>query len=285
LAHQIQRRKELSRKRLRWRAFWQSVGAEAELHDRYPMMIDGEMGLVMRTIGVLGGIGPQATLDFETRVHDEARRRMKPHLNEGYPPMVTVYLRHAPVLLDDDGRPRQPLALDPRVLDAAARLGTWADLIAIPSNTPHLFLKEIARASGCEVMSIVDVTVDELQRREIERVGLVGLGIPRVYEERFRLERIEIVVAPEPVRDRLDDAILRLMEGRTVERHHEAARAAISSVRDAGAAVTVLGCTEIPLLLGLEAERDDLVNPAQLLARAVVRHAVECERPDSPSRG
>ena len=124
-------------------------------------------------------------------------------------------------------------------------------------------------------MSIVDVTVDELQRLEIERVGLVGLGIPRVYEERFQLERIEVVVAPEPVRDRLDDAILRLMEGRTIEAHREAARAAVSSVRDAGAAVTVLGCTEIPLLLGPEAERDDLVNPAQFLARAVVRRAVE----------
>jgi aspartate racemase len=228
----------------------------------------------MRTIGVLGGIGPQATMDFEMRVHAEARRLLRPHLNAGYPPMVTAYLRHAPVLLDDDGRPRQPLALDPRVLDAAARLGAWVDLIAIPSNTPHLFLEEIGRASGCEVMSIVDLTVDELQRREIERVGLVGLGIPRVYEERFQLERIEPVVAPEPVRDRLDDAILRLMEGRTIEAHREAARAAISSVRDAGAAVIVLGCTEIPLLLGPEAEREDLVNPAQLLARAVVRRAV-----------
>ena len=56
----------------------------------------------MRTIGVLGGIGPQATMDFETRVHAEARCLLKPHLNEGYPPMVTVYLRHAPVLLGDD---------------------------------------------------------------------------------------------------------------------------------------------------------------------------------------
>ncbi len=229
----------------------------------------------MRMIGVLGGIGPQATMDFETRVHAEARRLLKPRFNEGYPPMVTVYLRHAPVLVGDGGRPRQPLVLDPRVLDAAARLGAWADLIAIPSNTPHLFLEEIGRAAGCEVASIVDVTVDELQHREIERVGLVGLGIPRVYEERFRLERIEVVVAPEPVRDRLDDAILRLMEGLAVERHHEAARAAIASVRDAGAAVTVLGCTEIPLLLGPEAEQDDLVNPAQLLAREVVRRAVE----------
>jgi aspartate racemase len=229
----------------------------------------------MRTIGVLGGIGPQATMDFERRVHDEARRRRPPYLNEGYPPMVTVYLRHAPVLLDDDGRPRKPLALDPRVLEAATRLGEWADLLAIPSNTPHLFLQEIRRASSGEVVSIVDVTVEELRQHAVTRVGLVGLGVPQVYEERLRSESIEVIVAPEPVREQLDDAILRLMEGRTTGVQREAARTAVRSVRAAGAPVTILGCTEIPLLLGPEAEREDLVNPGQLLARTVVRRAME----------
>ena len=49
----------------------------------------------MLTIGVLGGFGPQATTEFENRVHEEARLVLPPHFDRGYPPMVTVHLRHA----------------------------------------------------------------------------------------------------------------------------------------------------------------------------------------------
>ena len=45
----------------------------------------------MQTIGVLGGLGPQATMDFERRVHAVAQRLIAPHLNSGYPPMVVYY--------------------------------------------------------------------------------------------------------------------------------------------------------------------------------------------------
>ena len=42
----------------------------------------------MKTIGVLGGLGPQATVDFEVRVHREAQRWIPPRMNGGYPPMI-----------------------------------------------------------------------------------------------------------------------------------------------------------------------------------------------------
>jgi len=229
----------------------------------------------MRTIGVLGGIGPQATLDFEARVHEVSRRVLPPRLNEGYPPMVTVYLRHAPVLQQPDGTPSEPLTLDPRLLEAAERLGRWADLIVIVSNTPHLFLDRIREAARSEVLSIVDVTVDEVGRRADPPLGLLGLGIPEVYRERLEHEHDEIVVAPPEMRDRLDDAILRLMEGRETAEHVNAAREALAFVRERGARTIVLGCTEIPLLLGeSESSADDLVNPAALLAREAVLRAI-----------
>ncbi len=229
----------------------------------------------MRTIGVLGGIGPQATMDFEARIHAVSQRLIPQNTNFGYPPLVSVYLRHAPVEIDETGRPSSPLTLDPRILDAARRLGQWADLLAIPSNTPHFFLEELAEAANCEVLSIVEVTVAELRRRAVASVGLLGLGVPRVYTERFEREGFEIRTASEQQRYELDEAILRLMEGRNDESHRAAARAAVEAVRATGVPATVLGCTEIPLVLGPDADAPDLVNPGQLLAEAAVRRAIE----------
>ena len=229
----------------------------------------------MRTIGILGGIGPQATIDFEARLHTAAQAILPQHVNEGYPPMVTVYLRHAPVLVNERGMPSAPLTLDPRVLDAAERLGQWADLLICPSNTPHFFVDEIEAASGCEMLSIVDVAVAELRRRAVQRVGLTGLGVPKVYSQRLAAEGFEVVVAGDAEIEGLDGAILRLTEGRTTAAHRAAAQAAVDAVRAQGVEATILGCTEIPLLLGDSVDAKDLVNPAQLLAEAAIRRATE----------
>ena len=188
--------------------------------------------------------------------------------------MITVYLRHAPVLIES-GRSVEPLTLDPRVLESARRLGEWADLLAIPSNTPHLFLDEIRQASGCEIVSIVDATMAELERRGTQPVGLLGLGLPQVYTERFARAELETTTAPEELRARLDAAIVRVMEGSETPDDRRVANGAVDHLRNAGAAVVVLGCTEIPLLLGERAGAADLVNPGQLLAEAVVRRAIE----------
>ena len=232
-------------------------------------------GPAMRTIGILGGIGPQATMDFEARIHRVAQQQLSQHGNAGYPPMVTVYMRHPPVLVDSAAIPVTPLVLDERLLDSARRLGEWADLIVIPSNTPHFFLGPIREAAGVTIISMIDVTVDALHSRGAKVVGLVGLGIPQIYIDRLAAEGLRVITASQPARDDLDHAIIRLMEGAETDADRNASREAVEQVRSAGAPLTVLGCTEIPLLLGEAAEADDLINPAQLLAEAAVRFALD----------
>ena len=56
----------------------------------------------MKTIGVLGGLGPQATMDFEARVHRVAQRLIPQDGNQGYPPLVVCYFRQPPVILPAD---------------------------------------------------------------------------------------------------------------------------------------------------------------------------------------
>ena len=231
----------------------------------------------MKTIGILGGMGPQATIDFEARLHRESQRLLPQKGNEGYPPVVTVYVRHAPVRVKEDSTPSHPLTLDPRLLDAVRRLGEWADLIASPCNTPHFFLKEISEAAGCEMVSLIDATLPAIDREK--KLGLLGLGIPKVWSERLDREGISYVTADEAQRAALDAAIIRLMEGADGEAERRAALDAVRGLRAAGAGQILLGCTEIPLLLGDEAKAKDLVNPSDCLAAAVVRRAV------GPGRG
>src|SRR5919199_482319 len=108
----------------------------------------------MQTIGVLGGLGPQATMDFEARVHAVSQRLILQHANGGYPPMVVYYYRQGPFLLNEDGSPVLPLPPDPRPLGAARRLGALADFLVIAANGPHVIRDAIERAAGRAVLSM-----------------------------------------------------------------------------------------------------------------------------------
>ncbi len=225
----------------------------------------------MKTIGVLGGLGPQATMDFEVRVHRAAQRLIPPRFNAGYPPMVVWYCRHPPVLVTEAGMPQLPVRPDPRLFEAAERLGRLADFLVITANGPHRFQAEIERAAGHRVLSMVEATLEEVRRRRWRRVGVLGLGEPALYTEPLGRLGVACETLEAGPRADLDDAIFRLMEGRS-----DAAPAgrAMAALRARGVDGVVLGCTEVPLLLGEAADAEDLINPAQLLAEAAVRAAL-----------
>jgi aspartate racemase len=227
-----------------------------------------------RTIGILGGMGPQATMDLERRIHLEAQRRLPPKANEGYPPLVSVYLRHAPVAVDENSLPVEPRRPDPRLFEAVARLGEWADVMAIPSNTPHQFLDQIRAVAGCVVLDMIELTLDEVRRRDRVPVGITGLGKPHVYIGPLESAGVTVITPRPDEQAALDAAIIRLMEGRAGEAERDAAVVAVEELRRRGAAISVLGCSEIPLLLGECAESDDLINPVQLLAQSAVEAAI-----------
>lgn len=227
----------------------------------------------MKTIGVLGGIGPQATMDFETRVHRAAQRLIPPRQNSGYPPMLVYYHRRPPILLNGDGTPRFPIAPDPQLLEAAGRLGSWVDFLVITSNGAHLVQEPIEQSAGRRVLSMVDTTLQEVQRRGWQKVGVVGLGYPIVYTTPLARMKIAFETIDSKQRGLLDKQIMKVMEGQDSPESVDIARDAIGSLRARKVDGIILGCTEIPFLLPGNSTEPDLIDPLELLAEAAVNMA------------
>jgi aspartate racemase len=121
---------------------------------------------------------------------------------------------------------------------------------------------------------MIDVTLTEAQRRRWQKVGVLGLGDPVVYTR--PLERLALAHATldAGLRSRLDGAIFGLMEGRADAASAAIAREAVAALRARDVDGIILGCTEVPLLLQDSAGAPDLIDPAQLLADAALRHAL-----------
>jgi aspartate/glutamate racemase len=139
----------------------------------------------MKTVGVLGGLGPQATMAFESQVHRVAQQRIPQHVNAGYPPIVVCYYRGVPFVADVAGAPEPPVRPSPPFLSAAADLGHLADFLVVTSNFLHVFRSQIEAAAGCEVLSMVELALEKVNERGWGHVGVLGFGDPVVYTRRL----------------------------------------------------------------------------------------------------
>jgi aspartate racemase len=230
----------------------------------------------MKTIGVLGGLGPQATIDFEQRLHLVAQQLIPQRGNAAYPPMVSWFFRELPVLVPPGSpAPATLPPLNPRLLDAARALGQHADLIAMPVNGVHLWQAEIEQAAGKPVVSMIDAVLNEVQRRGCRRVGLVDFRPPAwsVYPRLLEQREVAWVELPDALRNTMASVQRAVVEGRNTDGDEAQVQRAIRLLRAAGTDGIILACTEFPLALTTELDAD-IINPAALLAEVVVRAAL-----------
>ena len=229
----------------------------------------------MKTIGVLGGFGPQATIDFEQRVHQIAQQLLPPQGNSGYPPMVVHYCRHPPVLLDSTGYPQMPIQPDPRLLAAARTLGQLADFLVVTSNGVHVMQPILEQAAGRPILSMIEATLAEVARRGWQRIGVLTYRTPQVYAQPLEQRGRQWESIDAALQLSLDAAIMAVMEGQADVEATEVAQRTVTTLRARGVDGIILGCTEIPLLLHNHLDAPDLLNPTALLAEAAVRYAMK----------
>ncbi|OZI74920.1 glutamate racemase [Bordetella genomosp. 12] len=226
-------------------------------------------------LGILGGMGPLAGAAFAMRL-----AALTP---------ASIDQQHIPALLLNDPRiPDRSTArlyggTDPwpamlrgiRMLnDAGARL------IAVPCNTAHLWYEQMAQASDCEVLHIIEAVAQDLQRQGITRgrIGLMGtaatLGLG-LYQQTLEKHGYTCIVPTEEEIDTLCMGSIRAVKGNQVEASFAPAAECIERLRMRGADAVVLGCTELPLAVPHALRKSlgiPLTDSIDALALAAIAH-------------
>lgn len=223
-----------------------------------------------RTVGVLGGMGPDATADFMSRViratpaeKDQDHLRMLVDNNPHVPNRQEALLRGG----EDPG---PTLAAMARGLEAAG-----ADFLVMPCNTAHAFAHAITEAVDIPLVSIIDATVDACG--DAGMIGVLatdGCIASGVFQEALA-DRGRVAVLPDDVEmDALMSLIRRIKAGDTDPDVVAGMRAIAEALAVRGAEVIVAGCTEIPLVLDQGMLDVPLVSSTDALARATVAFAL-----------
>ena len=220
-----------------------------------------------KTVGVLGGMGPDATADFMSRViratpadKDQDHLRMLIDSNPHVPNRQEALLRGG-------ADPGPALAAMARGLAAAG-----ADFLVMPCNTAHAFADAITAAVDIPLVSIIDVTVEACG--DAAAIGVLatdGCLSSGVFQEALAGR----AVLPSDAETRaLMRLITHIKAGDTGPEIVAGMRELAESLVVRGAEVIVAGCTEIPLVLDAGMLDVPLVSSTDALARATVAMAL-----------
>jgi aspartate racemase len=204
----------------------------------------------MKTIGIIGGIGPESTVDYYQRVIAGWRERRP---DGSYPLIVinSINLTEMVELLN-----RNELAeLTRRLVEEVEKLArAGADFGLFSSNTPHIVFDDIARQSSIPLISIVQATCDAAQRLGLNKLGLFGSGFTMratFYRDQFATVGIDVFA---PTKDEQVFIHDRYMAELLFGAFKEETRARFLTIAERlkqqhGIDGLILGGTELPLLL------------------------------------
>lgn len=222
-----------------------------------------------KTIGILGGMGPAATVELFRRIvlltPAQCDQDHIPVVIDNNPQIPD----RGPFILEGGPDPRPALCRSARKLE---RMG--ASFIVMPCNTAHVFLPYLRKAVR---IPFIDMVAETAQRISESLVGLLATETTvrtRLYHDACAPYGIEVLTPFVDDQARVMEIIYAIKGGAFDLVMKRDLRAIAARLRERGAAALIVGCTELSLVI-CQDDFDGIVYDAlDILARAAVREAL-----------
>lgn len=203
----------------------------------------------MRTIGLLGGMSWESSIEYERLINEGVRARLGGSHSADL--IVRSYDFARIEALQEAGdweAAGELLAGDARVLQDAG-----AELVVLCTNTMHLLADRIEAAITVPFLHLADATAAAVRAAGVTRVALLGTRYTMehgFYADRLRRHGLEVLVPDEPDRTAVHDVIYgELVRGVVRDSSRSAYLQVIDRLVERGAEGVIAGCTEIELLV------------------------------------
>lgn len=238
---------------------------------------------MLRRIGILGGMGPQATVLLMHRIIDAVQAEDD--------------IDHIPLIVDSNTQvPSRIRALiegtgenpGPVLADMARRLQTaGAEALAMPCNTAHHYAPDITGASDLPFLDMIALSADAAARaaRPGGKIGILASPAVRTIGIFDRaLASRGLVAAYAPDQDALLAAIRSIKKSGDTPAARESLTAASAALRDGGAAVQLVACTEFSIVADAVAEGVTAIDTLEVLVSEIVRFSTGAVGEEKPHR-
>jgi len=204
----------------------------------------------MKTIGIIGGLGPEPTIEYYKTIITTFREKSK---TNNSPEMIIYSLNLQKFLHMMETRQKQKAS--EYILKGIQNLhAAGADIALIAAGTPHIFLDKIQNDSPIPVLSMIEETVKVVLKKDLNRVGIMGTKylmqsdpFQKIFSRYGILTIVPNVKEQEYIHNKLVDE---LQFGRIVESTRQGMLDIVKRMIDENIIQgLILGCTELPLIL------------------------------------
>ena len=204
----------------------------------------------MTTVGIVGGIAPESTIEYYRLIISSYLDREK---NGNYPQIIINSI-NMKKMLDLISANRMIEVSEYLAAEVNKLAAAGADFVLLASNTPHIVFNEIQQASSLPMISIVEATCEKVKELGIQRVGLFGTKFTmrdRFYDKVFTKQDIEVIVPDEKDQDYIHEKYMNeLVKGIILEETKNGLLKIVARIKQAhGIQGLILGGTELPLIL------------------------------------
>ncbi len=222
-----------------------------------------------KTLGVLGGMGPQASASFyDLLIANTQAAKDQDHIN------VLIY-SHAAIPDRTQAIREKTTAQLIEILkkDIQKLNGFGVDYIVLTCNTSHRFFDELSQCSDAPMLSLIDETVNYLLEKNIRKVGLLatdGTIQEKIYTKKLQEKNIAVELPDAIHQQKVMDIIYKQVKmGVAVDKKMFDEVCEQMKEREVGA--IILGCTELSYYGTIENLSDFYVNPQEILAKKCIR--------------
>lgn len=221
------------------------------------------------TAGVIGGMGPYATLAFFQCIleHTPAEKDWE-HLHIIIDNNPKIPSRTRAFLFDE----ADPV---PMMVESAERLRTaGADFVVVPCNSAHHFLKRVRQQTDTPFVDMIDVTSRAVLASGVRVVGVLGGEVTvksGLYEAELNPHGVAVLQVSDEEQRLVRDVIEDAKQNKVGERTYQTMQGLIDGLVRRGAGAVILGCTEFPLVMGGVSPECTVIDSMDVLAREVVR--------------
>jgi aspartate racemase len=229
----------------------------------------------MKTIGIIGGIGPEATIEYYRLIIAAYVERIP---DGSYPSIIinSIDLKKLRGMAEANERARMAEFLVSEI-QRLARAGAECGLLA--ANTPHMVFDEIRLQSPIPLVSIVEATCDAAKTLELKKLGLLGTRFTmqeRFYPDVFSRAGIVLAVPDGTDQDYIHQIYFdELVKGIVLPETRQRLFAIVDRLKDReGIQGLILGGTELPLILRDATVRGiPVLDTTKIHAKAIVEEA------------
>jgi aspartate racemase len=221
-----------------------------------------------KTVGVIGGLGPLATLDFFERVLRRTRAvREQDHLR--------LIIDNNPNFPDRNAYARgEGLSPGPALATCAKGLqAAGADVIVMACNTAHAWESEIRAAISVPFLSIIRETVATVAELRPEAVGVLAVDAclsARLYQNALKDAGLKTVLLNADSQKTFMELIYRIKSGDSGETVKRSMVTLARKLEAQGAEVIIAGCTEIPIVLTADDIEGELISSTDVLVERTI---------------